>query len=106
MGGGGWRSICPYVIIGWFKDVSEEQREKKAIWRYHSGPSSIGIMVDFKRVVDYHREKGYPLRSQNHDELKSSTVGPNSLNDFGKSKIFKNFRITPKLCFALQYIKN
>ena len=50
--------------------------------------------------------KGDPLRGQNHDELKSSTVGPNLLNDFGKSKIFKNFRITPKFFFALQYIKN
>ena len=50
-------------------------------------------------------ERG-PLRSQNHDELKSSTVGPNLPYDFWKSKIFKNFRITPKFFFALQYIKN
>ena len=44
--------------------------------------------------------KGHPLRSQNHDELKSSTLGPNLLNDFGKSKNFKNFRITPKFFFC------
>ena len=47
-----------------------------------------------------------PLRSQNHYELKSSTVGPNLPYDFWKSKIFKNFRIAPKSFFALQYIKN
>ena len=34
-----------YVIFGWSKDVTEER--KKAIWLYHSGLSSIGIMVDF-----------------------------------------------------------
>ena len=27
---------------------------------------------------DYHRVKEDPLRSQNHDELKSSTVGPSN----------------------------
>ena len=31
---------------------------------------------------DYHRVKGDPLRSQNHDELKSSMVGPNLPYDF------------------------
>ena len=31
---------------------------------------------------DYHRVKGDPLRSQNHDELKSSTVGPTNKNNF------------------------
>ena len=50
--------------------------------------------------------KGDPLRSQNHDKLKSSTVGPNLPYDFWKSKFFTIFRITPKFFFALQYIKN
>ena len=49
--------------------------------------------------------KGDPLRSQNHDELKSSTVGPNLPYDFWKSKIFKIFG-SLQFFLALQYIKN
>ena len=41
------------------------------------------------KANDYHRVKGDPLRSQNHNELKSSTVGPDLPYDFWKSKNFK-----------------
>ena len=68
----------------------------------HSVPERIWI----KGSYPSHRVKGDPLRTQNHDELKSSTVGPNLPYKFWKSKIFKNFRITLKFFFALQYIKN
>ena len=38
---------------------------------------------------DYHRVKVEPLRSQNHNELKSSTVGPtNKKKIFFPTKIF------------------
>ena len=46
-----------------------------------------------------------PLRVQNHDKLKSSTLGPNLLNDFYKSKILKKFRITLKFLLLYNTLK-
>ena len=89
---------------------------KDAFWKYffrwkfskimlHSVLERIWIKGSYLSQWLPQGERG-PLRSQNHDELKSSTVGPNLLNDFWKSKNFKKFRITLKFFFALQYIKN
>ena len=49
--------------------------------------------------------KGDPLRSQNHDELKSSTVGPNLLNDFGKSQNFQKFSDHSEIFFCFTILK-
>ena len=47
--------------------------------------------------------KGDPLRSQNHDELKSSTVGPDLSYDFAKIKKFQKFSDHSKniFCFTI-----
>ena len=43
--------------------------------------------------------KGDPLRSQNHDELKSSTVGPDLPYDFAKIEKFQKFSDHSKIFF-------
>ena len=44
--------------------------------------------------------KGDPLRSQNHDELKSSTVGPDLPYDFAKIEKFQKFSDHSKIFFC------
>ena len=92
----------------------------------HSVPEWIWIKGSYLSQWLPQGERGDPLRSQNLNELKSSTVGPNLLNDFWRSKIFKKFwsqnhdelkssTVGPNLLndfwkskffFASQYIKN
>ena len=49
--------------------------------------------------------KGDPLRSQNHDELKSSTVGPDLPYDFAKIEKFQKFSDHSKNFFCFTILK-
>ena len=92
------------VLMGWCIQIADGMeflvKENVIHVSFHSVLERIWITGSYLSQWLPQGERR-PLRSQNHDELKSSMVSPTLLNDFWKPKIFGH----SDFFFALQYIK-
>ena len=97
-----FRSLCRKSRLSFMKKTKIFKSKKKRYLKYPG--FELGNSDPIHSVLEWIWIKGSylsqwlpqgerdPLRSQNHYELKSSTLGPNLLNDFWKSKIFGSLR--------------
>ena len=96
---------CLYAFAQWSKTLHENQYSYFVSWYPQYGHSQsekkLGVRHKYHCSIKVHTQE-----TQNQHQLKSPLSEPNLLSKFQKMKNFKNFRINPKIFFALQYIKN